>query len=456
MIRITRVVFQVFLLAAVVMGFLGTAGVRYAQGLGTSGIAYTPASARNEIRMINQDGSGDRQLWSTGKPSFNGVDGIRSMSWRPDGGTLVISSTHEAICSLNYADVFTINADGTGYRRVTEAPACAALATFPQGQVLVPVLNNSSESFTGFVYFQGASSAQVVNLPPGGSTTVTFPSVADFGVGELQTGAFFQGPLRNISIAIAVDVIAGGSVTTAQLVVFNLSDFNFWETHSSTARRDGQRIAYVLNFNNVRGISPNAAALDFGEPLLATPQSSLPDFVSWLAYGPTAATANQLLYVGSNAFDSLSVYLVTEGSATPGTPIMTHDSVDLIYGLAWLPDGSGFVYSVRETTFDPTYTVSSNLFLYTFATQKATRVTNFQGEFTGQLSVSPDGQQIVFERGAIVNLNQEVVDSDLWIINRNGSGLRLLKAGAFAPAWSPGTSSTITYNNHVFLPLMHR
>lgn len=55
-----------------------------------------------------------------------------------------------------------------------------------------------------------------------------------------------------------------------------------------------------------------------------------------------------------------------------------------------------------------------------------------------------------------VNLNQEVVDSDLWIVNRSGSGLRLLKAGAYAPAWSPVAVSDITYNNHIFLPFLRR
>lgn len=456
MMRSIRFVFQVLLLTALLAELLGASSLHSAQALATGEIAYSPFFTQNEIRIINADGSGDRQLWSTGRADQESADDISSLSWRPDGGALVFASTHEAICSINHADVFLLNADGSGYRRLTEAPGCAALAGMPQGQVQVPVVNNSTESFTGFVYFQGAASAQMVNLAPRASTTVTFPSVADMGAGEKQVGAFFQGARRKIDALTDVDVVAGGSVTSPTLYVWPLSMYDVWETRSSTLRYGGQKAAYVLNLDSIRAIATNATNLDFGEPLLSAPQSSMSDFVSHLAYGPTIATANQLLYVGSNSYDSRSVYLVNEGSATPGAPLVTHDSADMILGLSWLPDASGFVYAVMERVFDPEYVVSANIFLYTFSTKQVTRVTNLEGEFAGQLSVSPDSQQIVFERSQKEDPYGDAEKTDLWIVNRDGSGLRLLKTDAFAPAWSPGTAPVVTYDRYLYLPFTIR
>ncbi len=104
--------------------------------------------------------------------------------------------------------------------------------------------------------------------------------------------------------------------------------------------------------------------------------------------------------------------------------------------LQWLPKGTGFVYSVIET--DENYEQSrANLFIYSFATQTATQLTEFDNAFAGMLDVSPDSQQIVFERGMeLGEFDTEVVDPDLWIINHDGTGAHLLAANGRAPSWS--------------------
>ena len=43
---------------------------------------------------------------------------------------------------------------------------------------------------------------------------------------------------------------------------------------------------------------------------------------------------------------------------------------------------------------------TANLYVYTFASRRAQRITNFSGEFAGLPSVAPDGQRIAFERFA--------------------------------------------------------
>ncbi len=414
--------------------------------LATSGtIAYARADTLDEIRLIEPDGSNDRRLWAHGRPDPEKVHQIYSLEWRRDGTELAFAGTHENACSINNADIFAVGAYGGNYRRITEAPACAALAAYPKGTVQVPVSNSTTASFVGFVYFQGAPGIQLVSLPPGGSGVVTFNNVADFGSGVLQVAAMIQGINRYIAIGTAVDVKAGGTVRTASMSVFNLSEYYFWEAHSPTWRSDGSQVGYVLNYNGLRKISPNPPPLDFGA-VLQTDQSKMPSFADLLAWGP-ASRANQLLYAGNEVFETEGIYLMTEGSSTAGELLVRYEVYQNIRGLAWLPDGSGFVYSVAEDYGNQ----KANVFLYTFASRTPTRLTSFADDFAGQLSVSPDGQSIVFERSTSVDAN---APTDLWVINRDGSGLRRLAQNAARPAWS--TRQIKALSNKVYTPLIRR
>jgi len=92
----------------------------------------------------------------------------------------------------------------------------------------------------------------------------------------------------------------------------------------------------------VRQIVPNPGPLEFGEEL-QTDSSQMPDFAKLLAWGP-ASQADRLLYAGNITFDSESIYLMAEGSTTAGERLVSYDATEAVLGLAWLPDGSGFVY----------------------------------------------------------------------------------------------------------------
>ena len=110
-------------------------------------------------------------------------------------------------------------------------------------------------------------------------------------------------------------------------------------------------------------------------------------------------------------------------------------ALDRVEGLAWLPDGSGFVYSRTEQNayFEK---VRANILHYNFATGQSTSVTNFAAQFAGRLSVSPDGGQIVFELAESYDYGG-MGPRDLWIVDLDGSNAHLLMSGARAPAWSP-------------------
>ena len=74
----------------------------------------------------------------------------------------------------------------------------------------------------------------------------------------------------------------------------------------------------------------------------------------------------------------------------------------------------------------------TGIFEYNFATQQITRLMHLADDQNLRgFSISPDGQQIVFEWVT------EVWDptSSLWIVNRDGSGLHKLADDAGRPAW---------------------
>src|SRR5512136_2343537 len=172
-------------------------------------IAYVKFST-GDIHVFSPDGTGDRVLW-TYPLSF--VSPAFELAWRPDGRELAFSSDHEAACSWYDSDVYAIGYDGSGYRRVTNSPACAGLAGLPKGSVTVNVSNYTTS--LAWVYVQGAPAIQ--SVLGGFMGTVTFNDVADLGPGVLQPPIGIYGHYRIPSYPPYADVqpgrtVAGGNV----------------------------------------------------------------------------------------------------------------------------------------------------------------------------------------------------------------------------------------------------
>ncbi len=91
------------------------------------------------------------------------------------------------------------------------------------------------------------------------------------------------------------------------------------------------------------------------------------------------------------------------------------------------PDASGFLFTKRYVNYE----IYTDIFEYSFATRDITQLTSLLDDSARGLSISPDGQQVVFERIA------DVYDttSSLWIMNVDGSGLHKLADDAGRPAW---------------------
>ena len=202
-------------------------------------IAYV--RGETEIRIVNADGSGDRQLWTHSdlRPGL----GIFELAWKPDGSELAFSSGHEASSSPYMADIYTIKRDGSGLRRITNPPERAGLGRFPKGSVTVNVSNFLSAADSPgsvIIYVVGADEPQQVFITAGDTKAVTFKSVADFGR-QAQMLVAMSGDRR--WVVPGVDVVPGRNVMAPALPISGRG----LEMHGAFRpvwRSDGSRITF--------------------------------------------------------------------------------------------------------------------------------------------------------------------------------------------------------------------
>jgi hypothetical protein len=353
---------------------------------------------------------------------------ISALAWHPAASELAFTSSHEEACSLFQEDIYTLRSDGQGYRRVSSPPACGNPDNLPTGTVSVPVENATYDTDLFVIYFEGAPGPVAIALPPGESATVTFNNVADYG-DRLQSAVAIFGEVRSFYPDARVDVQPGTTVETGLLGIG--TGFEHYGFQWPTYRPDGSKIASMFNKEDLFQVdSDNREPGLEGERLRILPTFSN-DFLAW---GPTAARADQFLYEGWANCDTISL-----GDANTGTSqlLITIDPTNIgktLLGLAWLPDGSGFLYSVSEMVG---WVYKADLFEYSFASGQSTRVTNVPYGFIRRITISPDGQKIVYEYqvyGDWWDLNPAI---DLWIMNRDGSQAALFVENGRTPAWSP-------------------
>jgi TolB protein len=390
-------------------------------------IAYVRGGT--EIRLVEADGTGDRQLWT--HPFAKEGSGVNGVAWRPDGKELAFSSGHLSVASVYHADIYAVGADGKNLRKITNAPEHSELARFPQGSVSLTVSNEQSPSVESaasagvfFVYVAGAAEPQQVTLPPGSSKTLLFKAVADFGARAQQAVAVY-GPNRWVNLG--VDVRAGATVKSELSV--SGDGYELYGAFRPVWRGDGSRISYRSGVPCIVSSLPARPAP--GEPafnpLFAGKQPVGACAWDW---GPTPALADQLIYTFNAGGDGSHVFRVKEGGAHPGVKLHTFSELDnqLLVDLRWLPDGSGFLYSFID------YARSvANVFRYDLATKRLRQLTSFEHEeYTRAFDISPDGEWVVYERAKDLESDRDV---DLWLMRSDGSAPRLLVKNGFGPSW---------------------
>lgn len=390
-------------------------------------IAYVGADGR-ELRLIMPDGSGGRRVWSVPDTLYR----ITAPAWSPDGTEIAFGSDHEMAVSFYQRDLYAIGPDGGGLRRLTNPPAHADFARRPKGAVAVTVQNLTFDGGPYFVYVMGAPEPKQEVLAPANTTRLTFEDVADLGDGVMQPVVVISGINRWWDAAAAVDVRPGRTVQAAPVSIGATpiqnfgADGPFW-------RADGSRVGFFFGptclLQQVPAEPPPGPSFD---PLL-DPQAFRPACAA--DWGPVAA-ADELLVTDAGDYTESGethVLRVKEGSRERGTPVTTFGRYVRVLDVRWLPDASGFVVARQDDLVDE----DVNLYEFTFATGQLRKITDFTGEFVRYFSISPDGRSIAFERVSQGGISEiATLPSDLWIVERDGSGLRLLARGAAYPAWN--------------------
>jgi len=392
-------------------------------GAASGSIAYVRAG---EIRLINPDGTADRLLWRAPRPEVGFT--VSGLAWRPDGAELAFSSNHEMATSWFERDLYAIGADGTGLRRLTNAPAVDKLGGLAKGTVTVRVQNVSASPGPYFIYVAGAPEPQQITLSAGSTRTLTFTNVADLGPNVEQVVVAINGIVRWFGGAVA-DVQSGRTTDAGLLTLSAFSGIEHYGADAPFWRADGSRVGYfslpacfLMEVPATAPMGPSQRQLldqrTFGSTCAAD-------------WGPTAATADQLIYVDERNYSTrgeTEFHRVSERSGTRGAPILTLGNYVRLFDMRWLPNGSGFLYARWNALTDETI----NIHAYDFTSRTTRQVTNFTGEFVRRFAISPDGRFIVFERVTALDS-----PSDLWVMGIDGSNPRLLVRQAEMPAWNP-------------------
>jgi hypothetical protein len=446
----TRLAF--ILLAIILIGLLGQSSVQASYPVGTIAYVHSDQIYGDEIHLIEPDGSGDRVVYATGKPISEYLTDIKQLEWKPDATELAFTSSHEAACSLYDTDIYTIRPDGSRYRRVSGPPACGAAAGLPTGTVVVPLKNNSSQNGIFTIYFEGAPGPIEIALSPGSTTKLTFNKVADYG-DEEQWAIWMYGEYRNYYPGAAVDVIPGKSVQTGTLEIgVGLKHFGYaWPNYVP----DGSEIGAIFHESDLIMVPSTNADMGFSGSIKSLDMTLGAKNLAW---GPTLGLKNSILFHG----------WITDKDYTSRYPIMMADIRDKagfmlidvdptlvgkwVLGITWLPDGSGFLYSLTELVG---YDLRANIWEYSFSTGKKTQITNLSFGFARGITISPDGKKIVFEHqptGHWIDVNPPI---DLWMMNRDGSSMGLFVEDARSPAWS-SQELPAPLSIHLYLPAVLR
>ena len=394
----------------------------------THAIAYIRNAS--EIRLIDSNGKNDRLIWT--HPDAKGLLGLHDLAWRPDGTELAFSSAHEALYSLYDADIYAIRPDGSGFRKITNAPDHNDLGKYKKGTVSVTIRNNqytfqqaTSSAGIFFVNIIGSDKPQQVTVPPGSSKTLIFNSVADFGK-HAQPLVAIYGNYR--WFMPGTDVEAGKTIKAPDLIISG-DGIDHFGAYRPVWKHDGSEISYRNGLCIVQRTPSHKPAGDLTyQPMFS---GKNPFGACTWDWGPTPALADQIIYTENSGDGGSGIYIMKEGSThDPATKLTTFADIQyqLLNDLKWLPDGSGFLYSTVDL-----YRESANIFWYDMKTKEKKQVTQLKGEFARKFSVSPSGHWIVYERGKTADEDKDV---DLWMIRLDGSEDHLLVKDGLSPSWS--------------------
>ncbi len=370
----------------------------------------TVNQGRAAIAVADPTGANISTAWT----SPNATGAFFGLDWKPNASEIAFASTHEFGFSPYGADIFALNTADGSVRRLTNPPGHSEIqsGSYGKGTVTGQVRNDSQGSSITqmWVYVQGAENFVSVSPPSYGNTvSFTASNVADLGSTGQYMVLIWSGQIDTNQDGIADKDCAGGIINTfapvdvqagqtvnAGTLSFNPATCSKYQAAYPDWRPDGSQVGFMLDAVPSRvDMSGNRT-----DPFAASGV-----LVYQFAWDPADAT--KLAYAVS-AGTGQGLYQVTEGGST-GTLLTNAVSP---WELAWLPDGSGIVF-----------TDGSDLYRYAFSDGQTVQLTALNlrdskiqgvvGNAIRDLAVSPDGKYVVFSRRGPGSLTA----FSLWMLN---------------------------------------
>lgn len=271
---------------------------------------------------------------------------------------------------------------------------------------------------------------------------MTFNNVADFGagIGQPAIGLYvgIYGEERTMQTGTPADVQPGQTVPGGGVSIYNGSGLVGFGAGEVSWKADGSALAYALRTRaELRQLSATPPYGAVGDLLPIYPNT----VVSLVAMGPASKSTQYLYVTGYTSPDEAleGIYLNTVGDPSGGEMLVDIDgyyNAEEVWDVEWLPDGSGFLF----TKFYSYLGFYSNIYRYDFATGDITQLTDLEvdRDYARGMSISPDGQSVVFER-----TDQLDTAGSLWILDLNTLAVRKLADDAARPAWGPSQSAAV-------------
>ncbi|MCB0116094.1 MAG: PD40 domain-containing protein, partial [Caldilineaceae bacterium] len=358
------------------------------------------------VNRIQPDGSARQTLWT--HPDTIAPD-VYDVAWRPDAKELAFVSDHEGAYSPFHSDIYAVDPVGNALRRISNAPMQAGWPNGRQTGAITGRIYNGYASFglTFVVYVEGAQEVISVNMPEfGQDVAFNIPNVADNGPGALQTIVFNwsrDNCANGKEFSVPVDVLPGQTVDVGTI---NFNGYcNQYNVSDLSWKGDGAAIGGVM-LNGSRRFAVGGESI--GQDLF-TGTENFPQDLSWSPINDQILSTRQTQAVNDGIFQGTA-------GGDAGSQISI-DNQSSQQNPAWLPNGSGFVFTYNNNVIGR-YDVNSN---------QATALVAFFNESIDNLSVSPDGNYAVFER------TNAQGTADIWVVS-------LSKPNLMWPLTSDGVS----------------
>ena len=374
-----------------------------------------------EIRGVAPDGSHDALILASDIGDCSGL------AWRPDGLAVAIASSHESAHSRWTADLYELSRKG--FRRITNPPSQAEIQSggYATGTVTGKVRNISDEQRIVAVYIEGAREAVFVTLQPynhiGDTADFVVPNVADLG----NTGQYVVAREGYYTWLAAnfVDVRAGGTVELVGDLQVDAEGFSYVAS-SPTWCRDGSGLLLVAGKFLYVPASGGYGSIPFGWR-----DSPICMEVAW------SPVDDRILYIG---YPGTDIWLTRALENAETTSLAEFHGASLPQDPAWLPDGSGFVFTMGITEYSGYYT-SRDIMIYRFSNGSTLPLTQLYNENIRNIAVSPDGRFAAFERIMMNSASGNDFRSvqQLWVMQLNNPALMwpiVVKGNPGQPTWS--------------------